>query len=294
MLEMTADNPPSAEPATVEQTPPVESTTHDAEANPQLEGEALATGEETDPDELEEELEGVKLRGKKEALERLKAERLMQQDYTRKTMSLAEEKRAAEAERRQFQQVLELHSKMDQELFQLRSVDARLAQLRGVNFAALSQQNPEYAQQLRDELIQLQAYRPQLEGSITQKKQQLHLNEQQQTAKLFSEAQAFLMREIKGWSPAKDAELESYAKSHGVNTGELGEFLLRNPQIAVLIDKAQKWDKSIKERMTTIKQQAAAPKPPSRIEGGKASTQKSVTDMSPAEYRELRNKQRTR
>lgn len=291
MLEMTADNPPSAEPATVDQ-PPVETTTPGAEATPQIEGDALATGEETELDEIEEELEGVKLRGKKEALERIKAERLMQQDYTKKTMSLAEERRAAQAEREQFTQVRELHTKMDQELFQLRSVDARLNQLRGVNFAALSQQNPEYAQQLRDELIQLQAYRPQLEGSITQKQQQLHLNEQRETAKLFSEAQAFLMREIKGWSPAKDAELETYAKSHGVNTGELGKFLLRNPQIAVLIDKAQKWDKSIKERMTTIKQQAAAPKPPSRVEGGKASTQKSLSDMSPAEYREYRQKQR--
>lgn len=291
MLEMTADNPPSAEPATVDQ-PPVETTTPGAEATPQIEGEALATGEETELDEIEEELEGVKLRGKKEALERIKAERLMQQDYTKKTMSLAEERRAAQAEREQFTQVRELHTKMDQELFQLRSVDARLNQLRGANFAALSQQNPEYAQQLRDELIQLQAYRPQLEGSITQKQQQLHLNEQRETAKLFSEAQAFLMREIKGWSPAKDAELETYAKSHGVNTGELGKFLLRNPQIAVLIDKAQKWDKSIKERMTTIKQQAAAPKPPSRVEGGKASTQKSLSDMSPAEYREYRQKQR--
>lgn len=291
MLEMTADNQPAAEPATT-----VDQSTNDAPDNLNTETVIDQGAEDlppdTDPDELEEELEGVKLRGKKEAMERIKAERLMHQDYTRKTMSLAEERRAAQAEREQFQQVRELHSKMDQELFQLRSVDARLAQLRGVNFAALSQQNPEYAQQLRDELIQLQAYRPQLEGSITQKKQQLDLNEQQQTAKLFSEAQAFLMREIKGWSPAKDAELENYAKSHGVNTGELGQFLLRNPQIAVLIDKAQKWDKSIKERMTTIKQQAAAPKPPSRIEGGKASTQKALSDMSPAEYREWREKQR--
>jgi len=40
---------------------------------------------EDEEDELEEDLDGVKVRGKKEALERLKAERLMQADYTRKT-----------------------------------------------------------------------------------------------------------------------------------------------------------------------------------------------------------------
>lgn len=61
--------------------------------------EGLPEQEPEVSDEVEEDLEGVKVRGKKDAVEKLKAERLMQADYTRKTQAAADEKRAVEAER---------------------------------------------------------------------------------------------------------------------------------------------------------------------------------------------------
>jgi SET domain-containing protein len=74
--------------------------TTDPVAPPETDLEAVDTELETqpteDPDE-EDEIEGVKLRGKKEALERIKAERLMQADYTRKTQEVAEQRRTIEA-----------------------------------------------------------------------------------------------------------------------------------------------------------------------------------------------------
>ena len=225
-----------------------------------------------------------------EVWERIKAERLMQQDYTRKTMSHAEERRAFESERENFTRERQVAEQLENERFQMRAIDTRMQQIAQA-LPQVSQQNPELAQQLRDEFMQLQGVRPRLEGSIAQKQQQMQLAQQQTHAKLFSDAQTFLMREIKDWSPAKDAELEGYAKGLGINTQQLGQFLLRNPAIAVALDKAQKWDKSVKERLSTIKKPAPAPeKPASRIEGGKAKTQKSVSDMSPAEYREFRRK----
>lgn len=288
MLEMTADNP------VTESAPTGQDTATGTQVTPQIEsGEELQSQElEQSPelDEIEEELEGVKLRGRKEALERIKAERMMDRDYRQKTMAHAEERRAFEAEREQHQQMRQMDEHLENERFQLRAVDTRIQQILQA-LPQVSQQNPELAQQLRDELIQLQGYRPRLEGSITQKNQAKQLFQQREQAKLFSDAQSFLMREIKDWSPAKDAELEGYAKGLGINTQQLGQFLLRNPAIAVALDKAQKWDKSVKERLSTIKKPAPAPdKPASRIEGGKAKTQKSVSDMSPAEYREFRRK----
>ncbi len=292
MLEMTADNP-ATEPAQGQQATDSQVNPFDAPETELTQGnEGIET---TDPDEVEEELEGVKLRGRKEALERLKAERLMQQDYTRKTMSHAEERKAFEAEREQFGELRKTADQVEAERFQLKALDTRVQQLRQLNFAAVSQQNPELAQQLRDELIQLQGIRPQLSDSITQKQQQMQLAQQRDNAKLFSDAQSFLMRELKDWSPAKDAELESYAKGLGINTQHLSQFLLRNPSIAIALDKAQKWDKSVKERISTIKAQPSIPaKPATRVDGGKASTQKSLSDMSPAEYRTWRAKQKTR
>jgi hypothetical protein len=282
MLDMTADNPITSEPATDTQATPQNDSGAELDASQELD-------QSTELDEIEEELEGVKLRGKKEALERIKAERLMQQDYTRKTMTHAEERRAFEAERENFGRVQQMAEQLETERFQMRAIDTRMQQILQ-NLPAISQQNPELAQQLRDELIQLQAHRPRLEGSITQKQQQMQLTQQREHAKLFSDAQSYLMRELKDWSPAKDAELENYAKGLGINTQHLGQFLLRNPAIAVALDKAQKWDKSVKERIANIKKAPAPEKPATRVDGGKAKTQKSINDMSPAEYREFRRK----
>jgi hypothetical protein len=288
MLEMTADNPATESAPTGQDTATGTQVTPQNESGEELQGQELEQSPELD--EIEEELEGVKLRGRKEALERIKAERLMQQDYTRKTMSHAEERRAFESERESFTRERQVAEQLENERFHMRAIDTRMQQIAQA-LPQVSQQNPELAQQLRDEFMQLQGVRPRLEGSIAQKQQQRQLAQQQTDAKLFSDAQTFLMREIKDWSPAKDAELEGYAKGLGINTQQLGQFLLRNPAIAVALDKAQKWDKSVKERLSTIKKPAPAPdKPASRIEGGKAKTQKSVSDMSPAEYREFRRK----
>jgi len=288
MLEMTADNPATESAPTGQDTATDTPVNQSNESSEELQGQELEQSPELD--EIEEELEGVKLRGKKEALERIKAERLMQQDYTRKTMSHAEERRAFESERENFTRERQVAEQLENERFQMRAIDTRMQQIAQA-LPQVSQQNPELAQQLRDEFMQLQGVRPRLEGSIAQKQQQMQLAQQQTHAKLFSDAQTFLMREIKDWSPAKDAELEGYAKGLGINTQQLGQFLLRNPAIALALDKAQKWDKSVKERLSTIKKPAPAPeKPASRIEGGKAKTQKSVSDMSPAEYREFRRK----
>lgn len=288
MLEMTADNPATESAPTGQDTATDTPVNQSNESSEELQGQELEQSPELD--EIEEELEGVKLRGKKEALERIKAERLMQQDYTRKTMSHAEERRAFESERENFTRERQVAEQLENERFQMRAIDTRMQQIAQA-LPQVSQQNPELAQQLRDEFMQLQGVRPRLEGSIAQKQQQMQLAQQQTHAKLFSDAQTFLMREIKDWSPAKDAELEGYAKGLGINTQQLGQFLLRNPAIGVALDKAQKWDKSVKERLSTIKKPAPAPeKPASRIEGGKAKTQKSVSDMSPAEYREFRRK----
>ena len=92
MLEMTADNPATESAPTGQDTATDTPVNQSNESGEELQGQELEQSPELD--EIEEELEGVKLRGKKEALERIKAERLMQQDYTRKTMSHAEDRKS--------------------------------------------------------------------------------------------------------------------------------------------------------------------------------------------------------
>ena len=281
--------PAAADAAPAATTP---AATPPTQANAEAPAPDLETIEQADPDEVEEELEGVKLKGKKDALEKFRTERLLHGDYTRKTMTLAEERKALEAEHEAHRQTVQLHQVFQQESGQLTALDGRLQFLQKQDLQALSTQDPVKAQTLLIEMSQLQAMRGQLVNSLTQKQQQMQHAEQQETARLAGDARSFLSREIKDWSPTKDVELEKYARGLGINTQRLASFLLRDPAIAVALDKAQRFDQLAKQRAT--KPTAELPKPVSRVGGAAASNKKSPSDMSPAEYAKWRQERNAR
>jgi hypothetical protein len=298
MLFDTADNQSAtepSEPAKAVTTAPA-STAQDAtptdQANAETTGAELENLEQTDPDEVEDELEGVKLKGKKDLLEKIKTERLLHGDYTRKTMTLAEKSRELEQRQEQFQQNAQLHQTFMREAAQMHQVEERLEQFQKLDWNALIAQDSTQAQKLQIEYTQLQALRGQLGNSLAQKQAQMQQAKQQETAKLARDAQTFLQREIKDWSPAKDAELEQYARGQGLNTQQLGQFLLHSPAIAVLIDKARQFDQLKKQ--AAAKPKAEPPKPVSRVGGGAASNTKSPSDMTPAEYAAWRQERKSK
>ena len=292
----SADAPESAAaPATPSAAPAASAAPADS-ADTTQETDALGADlepEAPDPDEAEEELEGVKLKGKKELLERLKSERLMHGDYTRKTQTLAQERDTLKAEREGFQQQAQLHQQLIREVAQVTALDERLQQFQKLDWNAVIAQDAAQAQRLQIEFSQLQAARGQLVGSLTQKQQQMQFMQQQEIAKRTNEAQAFLMREFKDWSPEKDRQLEAYARSEGIDTRALGGFLLQNPAIAKALDKAMKWDQAAKKRAERPAP-APAPKPISRVGGVAASNTKPLSAMSISEIAELRAKQRAK
>jgi hypothetical protein len=291
MLFDTVDNPSeTTEPATPATAAPV--ATPETPVNQDAPAPELENIEQPDPDEAEEELDGIKLKGKKEALERLKTERLLHGDYTRKTMTLAEERKALEQERAQHQQTQQLHQVFQEEASQLKALDGRMQFLQKQDLMALSAQDPNRAQALLIELNQLNAARGQLVNSLTQKQQQMQQAQQQETAKRASDAWSFLSREIKDWSQTKSVELETYAKGLGINTQQLSNFLLYNPSIAVALDKAARFDQLAKTR--TAKPVVEPPKPVTRIGGAAASHTKSPSDMSPAEYAAWRQERKSK
>lgn len=246
----------------------------------------LDTGLETEQpaiEEVEEEIEGVKARGTKESLEKLKAERLMHADYTRKTQEAAEQRKAIEADRTRHEEEKKSQQAFLREHAQLAAVEDRLGQFAQVNWQALNQQDPVQAQALHIEFTQLQAMQGQLKGTLTQKQQQQQLAQQQEIAKLVQDGEAFLKREIKDWSPAKGSALLDYGKTLGVAPEKLSEFALHNPGIAIALDKAARFDQLVKQR--TAKPPAApAPEPVTRIGGASAGTTKKLSEMTDAEY----------
>jgi hypothetical protein len=237
-------------------------------------------------EELEEELDGVKLRGKKEALEKIKAERLMQADYTRKTQDVAETRKSLEAERAQFQQNAQMHQQYQRELAQVYSIDERLAQFQQVNWQALTDQDPVQALKLHTEFTQLQAHKGQLVNALTQKQQAQAQEQQRTTARQLMEARQVLERDIKGWSP----ELAAKLTDHGVAMGIPREVLdtITQPAIVKLIHDSYTLKQLEKQRAKP----PAQPAPPvTRLTGGNAASAKEPAQMTDAEFAAWRKRQ---
>lgn len=248
---------------------------------------ALDTDLDPEPPEPEDEeldYEGKKFKVPKDLAPELKNALLRHGDYTRKTQEVAEQRKAIETAKQQFEQTAQLHQALIDDIAQVRGVDARLAQFQKLDWAGLNAQDPQRAQALLIEFNQLQAARGQLLGSLTQKQQQMQSVRQQEQAKRTDEARAFLMREFRDWSPEKDAAMESYARNKGVDTQALGQFLAQHPQIARVIDDGMKYRQSLEKRAAARAKPEPPPKPVTRVGGAAASNTKSPSDMTAAEY----------
>lgn len=286
---MDQEQPSGDSAAVVDTAPPTDvdsgapSTTTDDVVNDDLPG----NGEATVEDDFEEEVDGVKLRGKKEALERIKAERLMQADYTRKTQEVAAQRQAFEAERTQFQQTAQSHQQYIREVAQVVAVEERLEQFAKVNWQALTDQDPVQALKLHTEFTQLQAQRGQLVSSLTQKQQQAQHEKQRETARQLMEARQVLERDIKGWSPEMANKLVEYGRAQGYSPEILDN--VTNPTFIKTLHKASLWDQH--EKQLKAKAPATPAKPVTRLSGAGAVTSKDPSQMSDAEFAAWRKRQ---
>lgn len=278
--ESTAAGPAPAAPSVATETErKPEALNSEADPSPEIDADP------PEPEDEELEYDGKKFKAPKDLAPELKNALLRHADYTRKTQDVASERETLKAERAQHQQQVQVHQALSKEIAKITAVDERLQYLQTINLQALSAQDAQQAQNLLIELNQLQAHRGQLITSATQKQQHLQFAAQQDFAKRANEAKTFLMREFKDWSPEKDRELESYAQREGIDTRQLSQFLIHNPQIARVLDKAAKWDQAAKQRATAKPKPEPPPKPVSRVGGAAASNTKAPSDMSPAEYR---------
>ena len=261
--------------------------TGDAEPVQQYDENGLPIEAAPVDDDEEDEVDGVKLKGKKEALEKLKAERLMQADYTRKTQEVAEQRRNFDAEREQFQKAAQTHQQYLREIGQLTGIDERLAQFSQVNWQALTDSDPVQALKLHTEFTQLQAHKGQLVNALTQKQQAAQQEQQRSTAKQLMEARQVLERDIKGWSP----ELAGKLVDFGIKQGFPPEAMqnITRPEVVKVIHKAFLYDQLQQQRAAKA---PAAPAPPvTRLSGTGAVATKDPAQMSDAEFAAMRKRQ---
>lgn len=189
--------------------------------------EELDGEQSEEDDDLEEDLDGLKVRGKKDAIEKLKAERLMQADYTRKTQEVAEFRRQAEAERQAFETERQVHMQNLQEVATMRAIEMQLQNFAQVNWQQLADQDPVQAMKLDHQMRALQSQREQLRASVSQRYEQFTQAQQQEAARQLAEGQKVLQRDIPGWGPELASKLTAFALSNGYTEREVAA--IRSP-----------------------------------------------------------------
>ncbi len=248
----------------------------------------LAEQSEGEEDELEEDLDGVKVRGKKEAIERLKAERLMQADYTRKTQEAAEIRKAAEAERESVQNARQFEQENLDIVADLRASQREMQHLQQVNLQQLSDQDPVQAQKLMVRMQQLQAFQAQAQGVLTQRHQAFLHAQQQEAARQLEEGRRVLQRDIPGWGPEMAAKLSHFALANGYTEAEVAA--IRSPaMVRSLYREYQVAEAKKKATQRPVQVQAA---PVTRV--NTASKSKAAIDpdkLSPEQWIKWRNAQ---
>ena len=257
----------------------------DSELGDELVEEQSDEGEEED---IEEELDGVKVRGKKEALERLKAERLMQADYTRKTQETAELRKQAEAERQAVEIEKQVHFQNMNEVATIKAIEMRLAQFAGIDWNQLSDADPVQAMKLDREARQLQATKAQLEGSISQRHAQFTAHQQRQAAMELAEGQRVLQREIPGWGEELRTDLVKYALQNGYTQRELDA--MKSP--AMVRSLFKEYQSAQAKKQATTRPKVTQAKPVTQVQT--TNKTKAVTDpdkLSPEAWLKWRQSQ---
>lgn len=257
----------------------------------QLDQSADDSQEQTDAEEEDEiEIDGRKFALPKSAAEKLKAERLMQADYTRKTQEVAEQRKALEAEAQQVQRARQVQDEYVKEAAKVVAIDEQLAQFQALDWNALIDQDQTTAMKLQQQYTALQQKRAEAVGNITQKQQQMALDEQQSIAKRVQEADAYFKREIPGWSNQRSDELLRYGTEVGIPSQALGQMAINHPALAKVLHKAEMYDRLAAQKVTKPKPETQE-KPVTRITAARSTVQKDPDKMSMKEWTEWRESQ---
>jgi len=259
MLSGDGDNgqpetdPQSAEP---EQDPAPETDPPevDPEQDPEADSEADPEGQpETDPPAAFLELE---INGEKVALTKDEAKNgyLRQQDYTQKAQRLAQERQQWDAH--VAQQAAEV-KQYAQEMGQLQSIDAALAEYQAVDWDALREENPQAYAVHKADYNDMRARRGDVERAIVQKQQTLQAGQRETFARQSQEAAAHMATVVPGFGKEHVAEMKAYGQQRGFSAEELAN--VGDKRMLEMLWKASQFDKQKTTTQQAIKKVSALP-----------------------------------
>lgn len=217
-------------------------------------------GDTSEPEYDEVEVEGVKYQVPKA----VKPLVMMHQDYTRKTMEVADQRRAIEQQQAAVARMQEMTTAEIRAVAKLESAAAELQNYQNVDWDSLDASDPD-VQRARWRYDALVRDYQQTQFSLTEHYRAKEAQAQQEAAKRRAETDAALAREFKDWSPAKRDELAAFAGSFGYDAERIAEANLADFKILNLAKiGAQVLEK---QRNAARLQAATAAKPATEVKG---------------------------
>ena len=245
---------------------------------------------------LEPGLEEIELDGKRYVIpQELKDKFLMQQDYTKKTQTLAEQRRSDEADRETIKadrEAVTAERQLNQSALRLAAQREHLTstyqQLEQIDLQALNQSDPVEAQGVLIKKQQIANAIQNVHGQLQQHEQKIAESEQQNYAKSAEKASSYLSKEIKGWQPNNDVDkgITEYAAALGLKGPQLSKAIIQSPQIGVLLHKARQFDDMVQKQVAAAAKSKPEPqeKPITRITASKGTAVKDPSQMTDREF----------
>jgi len=292
MQDQDATNPAAGEPVRADELGVAEAA--DEAEDFELEvGEEGREGDGPAPDEPlpGEDLEEIEFDGRKFRVPAaLKGALMMQADYTRKTQEVAQHRQALEQREASLEQQAETLEASFHDRARLVLIDQTLASYDDLDWDAWEAEDPQGAQALLRQHIQLKEARAELAGRLRQDEDEQVLIQQRTRAALAQEGHAVLSREIPGWGAELQAKLARAAQDEfGFTAGELSQVL--DPRLIKLLHAAWEGRRSqaqFSQAQRHLRAQIA--RPASQV-GGNAQAARDPRRMSTEDWMRHRNDQ---
>jgi hypothetical protein len=214
----------------------------------------------------------------------LKDALLRQADYTRKTMELADQRRALAADRAGIEQAQAMTLDEFHAASRLDEIAEQLAGLAGQDWSGVHLDHPDLAE-LRSVVGQLVQEQEMLHERLAEHHHYRSAREQQEMARTRAETDQAMVREIQDWSPARRQTLESFAVSLGISDEQIGHASAAEMRILNL---AYLGAQQMERQRAAIR---GAFRPAAEI-GGSAGGPSDPSRMTMVQYRAWRAKQK--
>jgi hypothetical protein len=210
---------------------------------------------------------------------------------TRKFQTAAEERRAVEQMRAQFQAEQAAQREAFQEVAELTYLDKQLEAYKDwgpAQWQTFAAQDPTAAQQHFMQWTTLQNQRAQVAQKLESKKTEFTQRQQSELARMVDEGQRQLAEKIPEWGATKQNQIAKHSQeAYGFRSDELANVL--DPRVVLMMHDAMLYRQSLKQAKAA-KPEAPTPQPVQKV-GSAAPVSRTPDKMSDKEWIEWRTKQ---